>query len=291
MRTKTPPPPTTSHPAPSAFLVPDPCSLIPVLCVLAATLLLNGCSKKPAPNTPPANQQTAGQSGQQPDQQPQGALNSDGTYSPAPNPAPNSTPAPVSSPAAANQPPAQPPAPPSATAGNTSTATPTAEPVTLPHGTPITIRITERLSASHNEIGDRFTGVLSAPILSHHAVVFPVGTHVSGTVIAVRGRGTFSGSGALGIRLTTLAGHPVHATEFEQIGKGNGKHTAGFIGGGAGLGAILGAVAGGGKGALIGGAVGAGAGTAGAAFTGKHDVIIPSETRVTFRLTQPFTLP
>jgi hypothetical protein len=60
-----------------------------------------------------------------------------------------------------------------------------------------------------------------------------------------------------------------------------------MVGGGAGLGAIIGGLAGGGKGALIGGLAGAGAGTAASAYTGNKDVVIPSESTVTFKLTAP----
>ena len=63
-----------------------------------------------------------------------------------------------------------------------------------------------------------------------------------------------------------------------------------MIGGGAGGGALIGGLAGGGKGALIGGLIGAGAGTAGAAFTGNNDVVIPSESTITFHLTAPVTV-
>jgi hypothetical protein len=63
-----------------------------------------------------------------------------------------------------------------------------------------------------------------------------------------------------------------------------------LIGGGAGLGAIIGGLAGGGKGAVIGGLAGAGAGTAGAAYTGNKDVVIPSESLITFRLAAPVTV-
>jgi len=58
------------------------------------------------------------------------------------------------------------------------------------------------------------------------------------------------------------------------------------IGGGAGAGALIGALAGGGKGAAIGGGVGAAAGTAGAAATGKQDITISAETILSFRLEQ-----
>jgi hypothetical protein len=54
-----------------------------------------------------------------------------------------------------------------------------------------------------------------------------------------------------------------------------------LIGGGAGLGVAIGAVAGGGKRAAIGAAAGAGAGTATAAVTGKNDLTVPAETSIT----------
>jgi hypothetical protein len=153
------------------------------------------------------------------------------------------------------------------------------------------VTITEQLSASHNEVGDRFTGVLAESVRSSGgATLFPRGTRVAGTVIASKGRGKFKGAGALGIELTSIAGTPVSVTEYEKQQAGKGKRTAGFIGGGAGGGALIGGLAGGGKGALIGGLLGAGAGTAGAAFTGNKDVVIPSESRVTFRLRSPLRI-
>jgi len=157
----------------------------------------------------------------------------------------------------------------------------------VPAGTLVAVRVTERLSASQNEVGDPFTGTLAEPLVHHGTVVFPRGTRVAGTIVAAKGRGRFKGSGALGIELTSIGGIRARTSEYEQEDKGRGQRSAGFIGGGTGLGAILGGIAGGGKGALIGGLAGAGAGTAGAAFTGKRDVIIPSESLVRFRLTQP----
>ena len=63
-----------------------------------------------------------------------------------------------------------------------------------------------------------------------------------------------------------------------------------MVGGGAGAGALIGGLAGGGKGALIGAAVGAGAGTAGAAYTGNNNVVLPAEAALGFRLVQPLTV-
>jgi hypothetical protein len=56
------------------------------------------------------------------------------------------------------------------------------------------------------------------------------------------------------------------------------------------VGALIGGLAGGGKGALIGGLAGAGAGTAAGAYTGNRDVVIPSESVLTFRLTAALVL-
>jgi len=162
---------------------------------------------------------------------------------------------------------------------------------TVRTGTRVPVTITETLSASHNDVGDRFTGVLDAPLQTEGGgTVFDKGTRVEGTVVAAKGRGRFKGAGDLAIELTSIGGSRVQTSEYEVAVKGKGKRTAALAGGGAGLGALIGGLAGGGKGALIGGLAGAGAGTAGAAYTGNKDVVIHSESRVTFRLTSPLTV-
>jgi hypothetical protein len=163
--------------------------------------------------------------------------------------------------------------------------------LTAPSSARVSVRITEQLSAKKNDVGDPFSGVLSAPVTtSKGAVVFPRGARVTGTVVAAKGRGRFKGAGALGIQVSTIGGRSVSTSSYQVVEKGKGKRTAGFIGGGAGGGALIGGLAGGGKGALLGGLIGGGAGTAGAAFTGNKDIVIPSESLITFRLTAPVTV-
>ncbi|CAN5473357.1 hypothetical protein BH10ACI4_BH10ACI4_26650 [soil metagenome] len=157
----------------------------------------------------------------------------------------------------------------------------------VPAGTSVAVSISQTISASRNNAGDSFSGVLAQPIeTSGGAVLFRRGTSVEGTVTAAKGRGRFKGAGDLAVALVSIGGQRVTTNIVERSQSGKGKRTAGIIGGGAGLGAIIGGLAGGGKGALIGGLAGAGAGTAGAAYTGNKDVVIPAETVLTFTLAE-----
>ena len=204
---------------------------------------------------------------------------------PAPLPAPAVAPEPAPLPA-----PAAAPAPAAGQAAPAESA-PVRRSTTLPSGTRAVVSVSETLSASKNNVGDSFTGVLAQPIVTAGGrTVFSRGTRVAGTVVAAKGRGRFKGAGGLGIQLTEIAGTRVSTSEYEKEEKGKGKRTGALIGGGTGLGAIIGGIAGGGKGALIGGLAGAGAGTAGSAYTGNKDLVIPSESVITFRLTAPLTL-
>ena len=243
---------------------------------LSATLILSGCKSSapaPAPSAAPASDASTAAA-------PAGSPTTAAAPSAAPGAPPaSSAAAPDPAPAPVAAAPAPPPPPP--------------EPVrlTAPAGAAVVVTVTEQLSASHNNVGDGFTGVLAQSVkTAGGATVFPRGAHVVGTVVAAKGQGKFKGSGALGIQVTSISGMPVSVSSYEKEQKGKGKRTAGFIGGGAGGGALIGGLAGGGKGALIGGLIGAGAGTAGAAFTGNKDVVIPSESTISFHLTAPATI-
>ena len=160
----------------------------------------------------------------------------------------------------------------------------------MPAGTALVVTMGQTVSAKNSSVGDSFTGSLAQSVVVHGVNVLRAGTPVTGTVTASKGQGRFKGSGDLGIAIRRVGSYSVTTSSYEATNKGKGKRTAGFVGGGAGGGALIGGLAGGGKGALIGGLLGAGAGTAGAAFTGNKDVSIPAETAVTFRLAEPITV-
>lgn len=162
--------------------------------------------------------------------------------------------------------------------------------LTVASGTMVPVRIDHYLSTKTARDGETFTGELYEPLSAPNGeVAFPKGTSVTGTVVASKQKGRFKGAGILALRLDQIGAESVSTNEYVLTAKGKGKRTAAFIGGGAGGGALIGALAGGGTGALIGGLVGGGAGTAGDAFTGNKPIVIPAEARLRFRLTAPVT--
>lgn len=162
---------------------------------------------------------------------------------------------------------------------------------TIPAGEHIIIRLGETLSSKRNNTGDNFSGTVAQPVSANGKVVIPEGATATGTVADAKPLGRFKGGALLRVVLdsVTVNGktYKLQTAAVSRSAKGKGKRSAVAIGGGAGLGALIGGLAGGGKGAAIGAAAGAGAGTAGAAFTGNKDIVLPAESAISFKLLQP----
>jgi hypothetical protein len=162
-------------------------------------------------------------------------------------------------------------------------------------GTTLAIRIDQRISVKDADSGEKFTGEVVEPVSDgNEGTVIPKGARVRGVVTNAHERGKFKGASTLSLKLTTLTlngkEYPLETHAYREAKKGKGKRTAGFIGGGTGLGLLIGGLAGGGKGAAIGGLAGAGAGTAGAGLTGNKDLVIPAESIVRFKLAEELVI-
>ena len=169
-----------------------------------------------------------------------------------------------------------------------------AKPIVIPAGTMITVRLGEAVSSKTSRNGDSFSAEVAQPVEVGGKVVVPSGAEASGHVVEAVPEGRFKGGAKLRLALDSITAkgtrYDIETSVLSRSLKGKGERTAAMIGGGAGGGALIGALAGGGKGALIGGLLGAGAGTAGAAYTGNKNIVLPAESALSFKLTQPLTV-
>lgn len=178
------------------------------------------------------------------------------------------------------------PAPGSSRAASHAVAT-----VEVPAGTVLPVRINQTLASDVSRSGETFQGEIAQPVAVNGSIAIPSGAAVTGKIVTVDNAGHFKGRSAVVVQVTGISyngqSYSVASNDYTRVSAARGKRSAEMIGGGAGVGALIGALAGHGKGALIGAAAGAGAGTAAQALTHPPVAKIPAETVVNFRLASP----
>jgi hypothetical protein len=203
---------------------------------------------------------------------------------PTPPPPPPAT-SPASQPPETT-PPASKPAPP-----------PPPKPVTavFPVGTTVEVQTVDAIDSKTGQAGDEFQATLAQPLTWDGNVVVPKGANLYLRLVAAQTSGQYKGKSELQLNLVRLefqgVDYPLSSATYTEAGGSRGQDTAKTVGGGALLGAIIGAIAGGGKGAVIGGAAGAGAGGVYQGVSKPKQIRIPSETKLDFKLDQPLNIP
>lgn len=157
------------------------------------------------------------------------------------------------------------------------------------------VRIGQSLSSARNQPGDSFLATLTAPLVVDGWVIAERGARAEGRVVEIAQPGRVSGSSRLAIalvRISTSDGQNVRirTEEFKKDGTASTGTDAAKIGGGAAIGAIIGALAGGGRGAAIGAGAGGALGAGDVLLTRGKAAEIPVETRVNFRVLDPVTI-
>jgi hypothetical protein len=163
--------------------------------------------------------------------------------------------------------------------------------VDVPTGTKLEIALARDLATDKEQPGDAWEGTLAADVVVDGKLVWSAGSPARGVVTQSAPAGRLSnGQGALGIRLTEIAGVGIDTDTHVVVASARGERNAKFIGGGAALGALVGLLSdkkNQGDHALGGAAIGAAAGTAVAAGSADTVVRIPAAKPVAFSLTAP----
>jgi hypothetical protein len=118
---------------------------------------------------------------------------------------------------------------------------------TVPLGTKISVVTDQAVSSKTAKIGQAITGSVAQDVTADGKVVIPKGSRVKLTVSSVQASGRLSTPAKLYLRLRTVTvGGKTYTFATSSAGRtlgGKGKRDAGFIGGGAAGGAVIGALA------------------------------------------------
>ena len=178
-----------------------------------------------------------------------------------------------------------------------------AQQVIIPEGTVIELRMDTGLNSGISRVNDTFKASVARSVSIDGAIAVPENGNVTGRVTSVQPAESNSRSGVIGVEFNQLSINgrmyaiegmltSLRADERKQIidqesqvtGKSSTSRNILFIGGGAGVGAAIGAIAGGGKGAGIGALTSGGLGVLGALFSHGSEAEVPIGAEVAMQL-------
>lgn len=167
-------------------------------------------------------------------------------------------------------------------------------PVMVPSNSLMQVRLVETLDSKHLIVGESFDATQANDVFVGNVLAIPRGAQLTGEVVDLKKSGSLGGHTLLALRLTglTLGGqyYPLSSSVWWNQGPSKAGYTASNTVTGSALGAVIGAIAGGGVGAAAGAVAGAAGGMGVSAATTGSRIILPSESLLVFRLTQPVTV-
>jgi hypothetical protein len=165
---------------------------------------------------------------------------------------------------------------------------------TLPSGTVIPVRFETSVSSERSDPEDRVRAIVREDVRASNGVVIPAGSEIRGHVLSAKRSGRVKGRAQLALRFNEVningRWHRIGTQRISVVAPDSHGRDAAMIGGGAGAGAIIGAIKDGKEGAAKGALIGAGTGTGAVLVTRGKEVEIPSGSRWRVRLSQPLVV-
>src|ERR1700680_4367512 len=116
--------------------------------------------------------------------------------------------------------------------------------VTLPEGTTLEVTVDETLSSKSNQAGDKFAATLAAPVTREGKTILHKGTKLNGRVIDAKDSGRLHVPASIQVALASVEvegkSYEIATNTIGETGASHKKRNAGFIGGGAAAGALIG---------------------------------------------------